>query len=246
MSNAQKTPLIKSLDEIARDRARSAIFATGKALPASITAIRDNGGIVTVKFEMTNIPWTLPQIEVPLAGSMYVLPALTIGTKGVVFPADFAIGNMSGLGASTSDLTPQGSLSALTFFPIGNSGWSSRESNTQTIIWGPTGSILRSNNKTYRVVVTETGVNIVKDDGSVVSINLASAEIDITAPTVKITGNLQLNGIIQAIGGGTYAGNIHTTGTVTGDTDVIAAGKSGASHVHGGVTTGGGSTAPPT
>ena len=39
--------------------------------------------------------------------------------------------------------------------------------------------------------------------------------------------------------------NIHTTATITGDTDVIAAGKSGKSHLHSGVTTGGGDSGPP-
>lgn len=41
-------------------------------------------------------------------------------------------------------------------------------------------------------------------------------------------------------------GDLHATGTITGDVDVIADGKSGKSHVHAGVTTGGGSTDPPT
>ena len=41
------------------------------------------------------------------------------------------------------------------------------------------------------------------------------------------------------------SGNLHTTATITGDTDVVAAGKSGKSHLHGGITTGTNDTGPP-
>jgi hypothetical protein len=53
-----------------------------------------------------------------------------------------------------------------------------------------------------------------------------------TVDQMTVTGNLLLGGNVLSQTGVTYAGNFHTTGTITGDTDVIAAGKSGASHVH--------------
>jgi hypothetical protein len=63
---------------------------------------------------------------------------------------------------------------------------------------------------------------------------------------VIVENNLQLAGSIQSDTGGLYPGNIHIAGTVTADTDVVAAGKSGATHTHGGVQTGGGTSGPPT
>lgn len=65
------------------------------------------------------------------------------------------------------------------------------------------------------------------------------------AGNLPVTGALELGGSVEALSGGLYGGNIHTSGTMTGDTDVIAAGKSGKSHEHevlGGV---GSSTSPP-
>jgi hypothetical protein len=70
---------------------------------------------------------------------------------------------------------------------------------------------------------------------------VSPTEVRIEAPLVRIVGAVQQSGgDIEA------EGNIHTPGTVTGDTDVIAAGKSGATHTHGGVQSGGSQTSPPT
>jgi hypothetical protein len=92
------------------------------------------------------------------------------------------------------------------------------------------------------------GVTIADNHSNV--IQMKSGEIDITAVLLKVNGGLkvtgaveidglltaengmQLGGNILAIGGGTYAGNFHTTGTITGDTDVISGTISGKLHTH--------------
>lgn len=56
---------------------------------------------------------------------------------------------------------------------------------------------------------------------------------------------LYLDGNILSAEGDEYAGDFHTTGTVTGDTDVIAGSISGRFHRHGGVAVGAGNTAVP-
>ena len=62
--------------------------------------------------------------------------------------------------------------------------------------------------------------------------------------TVIINQNLQLGGAIQAVNGAsTYAGNLRVSGTLTGDTDVVAAGKSIKAHTHP-VTSAPGTTGP--
>ncbi|CCE07329.1 conserved hypothetical protein [Bradyrhizobium sp. STM 3843] len=53
------------------------------------------------------------------------------------------------------------------------------------------------------------------------------------------------NGGIFVIGNMTVQGDIHASGTITGDTDVVAAGISGKNHTHGGVSQGQSNTQPP-
>lgn len=60
-----------------------------------------------------------------------------------------------------------------------------------------------------------------------------AAGIEVKAPTVAITGDLEVTG------------TIHTPSTITGDTDVVGGGKSLKTHTHGGVQTGGGNTGAP-
>jgi uncharacterized protein involved in type VI secretion and phage assembly len=60
--------------------------------------------------------------------------------------------------------------------------------------------------------------------------------------TAVVTQNVQLGGNILAQDGSRYAGDLHTLGTVTGDTDVVAAGHSGKGHTH---LAPGGETGPP-
>ena len=74
--------------------------------------------------------------------------------------------------------------------------------------------------------------------GNLVNVH-ASAGTTITGP-VTITGNLTLGGTISGTGGGAIAGNLHMAGTVQAGTVVLN------THIHAGVTTGGGVTAGPT
>ena len=64
-------------------------------------------------------------------------------------------------------------------------------------------------------------------------IRFSAAGVEIKAPTVTVTGNLEVTG------------SIHTPGTITGDTTVIGGGKNLKTHTHGGVQTGGGTTGQP-
>jgi hypothetical protein len=57
--------------------------------------------------------------------------------------------------------------------------------------------------------------------------------VTIQAPTITLDGNVEATG------------DVHTPGTITGDTDVVAGTISGANHTHGGVTAGGANTAVP-
>ena len=83
----------------------------------------------------------------------------------------------------------------------------------------------------------------------------ATAQATVEAPAIALTGNttvtgtLTVTGVAALEGGMAVSGGSGTntvTGTLAATVDVTANGKSLHNHVHGGVTTGSGSTAPPT
>lgn len=81
----------------------------------------------------------------------------------------------------------------------------------------------------------------------------STAQVSITAPAVSVSGNLTVAGSISA-GGGTMTmsgGNISVDGNLTANGDITGATvKQGTvelgTHTHSGVTTGGGTSGPPT
>ena len=108
------------------------------------------------------------------------------------------------------------------------------------------GGILGFNgNPTQYVQFNNQGMTLADLNGNKVVMNNLGITLQSATGNV-IINNLLLSGQILGANGAAYSGNIHTTGTITGDTDVIAGGKSGKTHVHGGVTPGSGSSAPPT
>lgn len=87
---------------------------------------------------------------------------------------------------------------------------------------------------------TDDGVSIQAKHGNTLTSDATGWKF---VGNVTIESNLQLAGNVLSDSGGTYAGNFHTAGTITADADVIAAGKSGASHQHNDPQ--GGTTGPP-
>jgi len=67
----------------------------------------------------------------------------------------------------------------------------------------------------------------------------ADDNVQITAPTIKLNGAVEITGDI------THTGDQTTSGTITGTTDVVGGGKSLKTHTHGGVQTGSGTSGPP-
>jgi hypothetical protein len=157
-ANQQKTPLARSLNQFAERKVVGYIQLLGKALPAQVTAV--SGSIVTVKFLLTNVPYTLQPVTVPLAGPEYSRPPTQIGDNGVVFPSDVYLGGVSGLGGGVADLTIRANLSALVFFPIGNTGFSPTDDPNAFVLYGPDGCILRTMDKSSSVVISKAGTAI--------------------------------------------------------------------------------------
>ena len=150
-SNAQKTPIARSLNLVAEGRVAQAIQLQGKALPCSVVAV--SGSIVTVSFQLTNIPFTLPNVTVPEFGPEYIRYPTQVGDLGVVLPIDTYLGGISGLGGGVADLSMRANLSSLVFFPVGNKGWTAPTDPNKIELYGPDGAILRTKDSTSSVTV---------------------------------------------------------------------------------------------
>lgn len=78
---------------------------------------------------------------------------------------------------------------------------------------------------------------------SPVKVRLEAPLVEIQAPTVTINAS---TGLTVTTPTATFNGDVHSTGTITGDTDVIGGGKHLKTHTHSGVQPGGGTSGPPT
>lgn len=138
-SNAQKTPITRSLNDLAIQKALEMIEQQGRSLPCSVTQV--SGQIVTVKFEVQS-GYTLPQVTIPLATSVYDYLPIQAGDLGVARAADAYLGGVSGLGGGVATLTQRANLTALVFEPIAHKNWSAPNPE-QRVVQGPAGVLLR-------------------------------------------------------------------------------------------------------
>ena len=161
-----KKPLGQSLNDIATKRAGDAIQLLGKCLPASVVSVQKAGTIVTVKFEMGAIPFTLPKVKMPVLTSEYVRLPIAPGCRGLVIPADAYLGGVSGLGGGVADLSLQSNLGALVFAPIGNIGFQDVASDILTL-YGPGGVTIRTASGATKIELTAGGVTITLSGGNV-------------------------------------------------------------------------------
>jgi hypothetical protein len=196
MADFTKKPLGKSLVDIGRQQALSAIQQTGKALPCRVVEVVSSG-IVKVSFEVDAAPYTLPQITVPIEYPEYIRYPIQPGDTGMVFPADVRISGVCGLGGGVPTLSQPGNLSALSFVWLGSKNWTATDDPNAVVIYGPDGVVLRDSGSTTKLVLTPSGVTI--------------------------TGNVVVNGTITATGDVTGQGtSLHThvhTGVTGGTSD---------------------------
>ena len=116
MSNAQKTPLSRTLNKFSAQKALDEIEKRGQGLPGIVKSI--DGSIVTINFQVSDL--TLQPVEMPVFGPEYIRYPIQAGDKGVALPASIYIGGVTGLGGGIADTTLRGNLSTLIWFPVGN------------------------------------------------------------------------------------------------------------------------------
>lgn len=95
-----------------------------------------------------------------------------------------------------------------------------------------------NNDATQWIKFDSTGIII----HSPTKIRLEAPLIEIVAPTINVTASTGFNVTSPT---STFNGDMHSTGTITGDTNVIGGGKSLKTHTHSGVVPGGGTSGPP-
>ncbi len=242
MSENLKIPLFQSLQTSIDNRIQNALQALGKALPC--TVVSASGTIVKVSFDV-NLPWTLPQITMPVMGWQYIRAPIQAGDQGYALPADLSLGQISGLGSGTANSRIPANLSALVFMPIGNKAFMAVDPNAVTL-YGPNGVVLQDTNAVAQVKVNPTeilatlGTTSIKTDGTTVTITAGSNTIVLNGTTASITApTIDLNGNVSIGGTATFSGTITATGEITSGTIPLS------THIHSGVTTGSGDTGGP-
>lgn len=215
--NFQRTPVVRSIQRAAQRKAEAAIELLGKALPCEV--VSRTGSIVTVKFALTDTPFNLPQVTIPIIGSEYIRVPVQPGCKGLTISADASLGAATGLGPATVGLALPANLTALVFVPIGNKSFAP-EHPDHLELYGADGVLIKNKkDKDWYVELTSSGVTISNADGSA-SIAWNGAAWEFKGPVV-LNDAVQMNASITAIGGGTYGGDFVTSGSIkSGDIDL--------------------------
>ena len=167
MTINQQLNFAKSMNNFAEEKIAEALQLVGKVLPATI--VRQSGKMVTVSFSLTNIPFTLPQVTIPLFGPQYVRYPMQPGDRGIVIPADTYIGGMSGLGGGVADLTQPANLSALVYLPISHTEWQDVDGQVVTV-YGPEGVTLRDSGSNTTFLLKPESIAISTPDSFTVTV----------------------------------------------------------------------------
>jgi len=214
-------------------RASEAIAQLGRALPSRVTAV--SGSIVTVEFEVNATPWNLPPVTIPKAESQWIRAPTQVGDYGLTVPADVYLGGISGLGGGTADMSRRSPLTALVWVPVAAKAFPSVNTNA-ACIYGPDGAVIRDSGSNSVITVLPSSITL--KVGSNTSIVIVDGSVTINAATIYLNGN-----IAQSAGAGT--GSVSMVGPLTVTHEVTGNGNHLSTHVHSGVTTGGGDTAAP-
>ncbi|MHA3513494.1 hypothetical protein ACX1G9_19630 [Yersinia enterocolitica] len=157
MNASNKLNFNRNITQFAENKISEAMESAGKVLP--VTVISQSGKMVTVSFNLTNIPYTLPQVTIPIFGPQYIRYPMQPGDRGIVIPADTYLGGVSGQGGGTADLTPPANLSALVFLPISNTEWDSVDGQVLTL-YGPEGVTIRDAGSNTTFLLTPESITI--------------------------------------------------------------------------------------
>ncbi|MGI1238855.1 hypothetical protein ACIAGK_27320 [Klebsiella quasipneumoniae subsp. similipneumoniae] len=167
MSIDNKLNFASSMNRFTERKIENALQKSGKVLPASV--VKQTGNMITVSFELRDIPYVLPQVTIPLFGPQYIRYPMQPGDKGIVIPADTYIGGVSGQGGGIADMTPPANLSALVFLPISNTEWQDVDGQVVTV-YGPEGVTLRDSGSNTAFLLKPDSIAISTPDSFTVTV----------------------------------------------------------------------------
>lgn len=167
MSIDNKLNFASSMNRFTERKIENALQKSGKVLPASV--VKQTGNMITVSFELRDIPYVLPQVTIPLFGPQYIRYPMQPGDKGIVIPADTYIGGVSGQGGGIADMTPPANLSALVFLPISNTEWQGVDGQVVTV-YGPEGVTLRDSGSNTTFLLKTDSIAISTPDSFTVTV----------------------------------------------------------------------------
>ncbi|HHG0639820.1 TPA: hypothetical protein ACPUGF_003008 [Klebsiella pneumoniae] len=167
MSIDNKLNFASSMNRFTERKIENALQKSGKVLPASV--VEQAGNMITVSFELRDIPYVLPQVTIPLFGPQYIRYPMQPGDKGIVIPADTYIGGVSGQGGGIADMTPPANLSALVFLPISNTEWQGVDGQVVTV-YGPEGVTLRDSGSNTTFLLKPDSIAISTPDSFTVTV----------------------------------------------------------------------------
>lgn len=198
-NNAQKTPLVDSLNRLIDEKTQSFNNLLGKALPASVISVDPSGTIVTIKFEIESDIFTFPQVTCAVAQFPFIRYPIVAGgdnpTKGFTVPAAVYLGGVTGLGGGTADLTPQANLSSLVFVPTGNKSNTPTDDPQALVEYGPNGVILRDENSNCIFKLTPLGISITLNGVPLMTFSSDGIALTFAGKTIAISdGALTING----------------------------------------------------
>ena len=220
--NATTLWLQSDLNRQAYNKAAQAIAATGRALPCTVVAV--NGSLVTVKFEVSSAPWTLPNLTLPKGESQWLRAPVQVGDVGMTLPADTFLGGVTGLGAGVADLTKDyGNLATLVWVPVAAVAFGPPPDPNKAWINGPNGSVLSDTAQTVGVSA-DHGAGVVTIYAGQETIVLA-ADPSITATVSGAAGALQsvIDGPSNAISHIVPSGGLVGLGALAGSLPATAA-----------------------
>ena len=192
-----KQPFLQNMLGAVDWRIKTAMQQNGMSLPCHVLSAQNN--FVTVSFDVTNSPMTLPQITIPIIGPQYIRYPIQPKDAGFTIAADVYLGNSSGLtGGTAPDFGTTSNLtSVLVFVPISNVQWALPDDPNKLICYGPNGVEIRD---------TGSNASIVLDKNGTITLSAATINIGSDSSTVKINGKTFLShqhGGVQTGGGNT-------------------------------------------
>lgn len=157
MSLREKLNFGGNMNDFTQRKIDKAMRINGKVLP--VTVVARVGHMITVSFQLDNIPYTIPEMTVPLFGPEYVRYPMQPGDSGIVIPAATYLGGVSGQGGGVADLTTPPNLSALVFLPISNTEWEDVDYSVLTL-YGPEGVTIRDAGSNTTFMLTPDSITI--------------------------------------------------------------------------------------